>query len=312
MSLSPRDRLRRVAAALLAAAGPAGTAQAAAPPQITVVGDSVIVSGLATGRATIRVTRPDARTKAPVVIGEFSGVASDSLPFSVNTTAPDLLYIATGDCWQAGALHLPGGVGLTPDIRPGDTVAVVGGPSLMVVRGSGSGTPRGPIAGCAPTSVFAENAVTGTPSSIANAKLVVSGVAQPLTTGVSVSVSDGRRSTAPVDVVPTAGRWRATIPAAQVERLAKGTLTVTAVFAVPDISTGAVAHIRGAARTVQKTVGPTLGQGEARRPPHATRRTPTAAPVRVYAMRKAATRGWTGAHRRALEAIVRPESGWDP
>jgi hypothetical protein len=313
MSLSPRDRLRRVAAVLLAAAGPAGTAQGGVPPpQITVVGDSVIVSGLATGRATIRVTRPDARTKAPVVIGEFSGAVSDSLPFSVNTTVSDPLYIATSDCWQAGALHLAGGVGLTPDIRPGDTVAVVGGPSLKVVRGSGSGTPRGPIAGCAPTSVFAENAVTGTPSSIANAKLVVSGVAQPLTTGVSVSVSDGRRSTAPVDVVPTAGRWQATIPAAEVERLAKGTLTVTAVFAVPDISTGAVAHIRGAARTVQKTVGPSLRQGEARRPPHATGRTPTAGSVRVYAMRKAAARGWTGAHWRALEAIVWPESRWDP
>jgi hypothetical protein len=257
MSLFPRGRLRRVAAALLAATGTAAPAHgAAAPPQITVVGDSVIVSGLPTGRATIRVTRPDARAKAPVVIGEFSGAASDSLPFSVNTTEPDPLVAATGDCWQAGALHLPGGVGLTPDIRPGDTVAVVGGPSLEVARGSGSGAPRGPIAGCAPTSVFAENAVTEAPSSVANAELVVSGVAQPLTTGVSVSVSDGRRSTAPVDVVPTAGRWQATIPAAQVGRLAKGTLTVTAVFAVPDISTGSVAYIPGAARTVQKTVGP--------------------------------------------------------
>jgi hypothetical protein len=29
-------------------------------------------------------------------------------------------------------------------------------------------------------------------------------------------------------------------------------------------------------------------------------------------MREAAARGWTGAHWRALEAIVRPESGWDP
>jgi hypothetical protein len=62
--------------------------------------------------------------------------------------------------------------------------------------------------------------------------------------------------------------------------------------AVPDVVSGAAAHI-------------------ARRP-RATGRTPTAGPVRVYAMREAAARGWTGSHWRALEAIVRPESGWDP
>jgi hypothetical protein len=316
MSPSPPDRLRRLAgsaAALLAAAGHAGTAHGgAAAPQITVVGDSVVVSGLAAGRATLRVTRPDARTKAPVVIGEFSGPVSDSLPFAVNTTVPDPLYAAAGDCWQAGALHLPGGAGLTPDIRPGDTVALVGGPSLKVTRGGG--TVRGPIAGCAPTSVFAENAVTGAPSSVGNTKLVVSGVAQPLTTGVSVSVSDGSRSTSWVDVVPRAGRWRATIPAAQVRRLAKGTLTVTAVFAVPDVSTGAAAHIAGTVRTLQKSVGPSRSPVEVRGRRRATGRTPTprAGPVRVYARREAAARGWTGAHWSALEEIVRPESGWDP
>jgi hypothetical protein len=34
--------------------------------------------------------------------------------------------------------------------------------------------------------------------------------------------------------------------------------------------------------------------------------------VRAYAKQHAAARGWTGAQWRALAAIVRPESGWDP
>lgn len=256
MSASLRDRLPGVVTAALAAAatGLGGTAQAASPvSDITVTGDSVLVTGLAAGSATVRVTRPDARTKAPVVIGEFSGPARDSLPFTVNTTVPNPLYDPAGDCWQAGALHLPGGAGLTPDIRPGDTVAVVGGPSVKVKT---SGKARGPIAGCASRSVFAENGVTKGPATVANGRLVVSGVAQPLTTGVAITASDGKRSTARVDVVPAKDRhWTATIPASQVARLAKGTLTVAAVFAVPDVRTGAAAHIAGTPRTVKKLVG---------------------------------------------------------
>ncbi len=34
--------------------------------------------------------------------------------------------------------------------------------------------------------------------------------------------------------------------------------------------------------------------------------------VRGYAKHEAASRGWTGAHWRALEEIVGQESGWDP
>jgi hypothetical protein len=37
-----------------------------------------------------------------------------------------------------------------------------------------------------------------------------------------------------------------------------------------------------------------------------------ASPVRQYAKQQAAARGWTGAQWRALEAIARPESRWDP
>jgi hypothetical protein len=287
---------------VLLSAGLADAAHGASTaPQITVSGDSVVVTGLSAGQATLEVTRPDRRTKAPVVIGTFAGTVRTSLPFTVNTTVPNPLYDPKGDCWQAGALHLPGGAGLTPDIRPGDTVAVVGGPRLKVAPGGGgSSTLRGPIPGCAASSVFGENAVTGAPSTVANAKLVVSGVAQPLATAVTVSASDGKRSTAPVNVVPAAdGHWRATIPASQVARLAKGSLAVAAEFAVPDVSTGAAAHIAGRPRTVEKTVGPAAG---------AKHRTS----IRGYAKQLAAARGWTGPQWRALEAIARPESGWDP
>jgi hypothetical protein len=92
---------------------------------------------------------------------------------------------------------------------------------------------------------------------VANGSLAVSGVAQPLATAVSVWASDGSRRTAPVDVAPAAdGSWKATIPASRLARLAKGTLTVAAVFAVPDVSTGAAAHIAGTPRMVKKAAGP--------------------------------------------------------
>jgi hypothetical protein len=317
MSLSQRNRLRHIvssAAALLPAAGLAGSAQGGTPvPQISVAGDSVIVTDLAAGRATLQVTRLDARTNARVVIGQFSGPVSDSVPFTANTTVPDALSDPAGDCWQAGALHLPGAVGLTPDIRPGDTVAVVDGPTLTVGVGGGQGSRlRGPITGCAALSVFAQNAVTGAPSTVANTNLAVSGVAQPLATAVSVSASTGSRSTAPVRAVPADnGRWTATIPASQVARLAKGTLSVAAVFTVPDVSTGAAAHIAGTPRTVQKVTGPRMhGPGETRaRPRHHPAK---ARSLRTYAKQQAATHGWTGAQWQALETLAREESGWDP
>jgi hypothetical protein len=186
------------------------------------------------------------------VIGEFSGKVRGPLPFTVNTTVPNPLYLPQGDCWQAGALHRLG-MGLTPDIRPGDTVSVVGGPSVSVPAGADQSKRRGPISGCAPYSVFAENAVTNAPATVANRDLVVSGVAQPLATGVSVSASDGRRATKPVVVAPAAdGRWTAKISASLIARLAKGKLDVRAVFAVPDVASGAAAHIAGTPRTVEK------------------------------------------------------------
>jgi hypothetical protein len=249
-------------AALLGAAGMCGAASAAT---IAVRGDSVIVTGLAAGRATVRVTRPDARTKAPVAIGEFAGAVRGSLPFTVNTTVPNALFLPTGDCWQAGALHLPGGVGLTPDIRPGDTVSVVGGPRVTMPDVLRPSTQRGPIAGCGSRSAFGENAVTKAPATVTNRNLVVAGVAQPLATGVSVSASDGRRATPPVVVVPGAGgRWTATIPAQRIARLAKGRLTVSAVFAVPDVVTGAAAHIAGTPATVDKSAAALVSKSRSR------------------------------------------------
>src|SRR4051794_38940489 len=82
--------------------------------------DSVVASG-----GPVRVTRADALTGAPVVIGMSSGA-------SVNT--------GSGACWEPGAL----GAALTPDIRPGDTV-VAGSESVVAGPGSGSG---GVASGC--------------------------------------------------------------------------------------------------------------------------------------------------------------------
>src|SRR5947207_2909252 len=111
-----------VVALLLAAAT---TPAQAAAQTVTVVGDSVIVAGQPFGPATIQVTRPDAVTGTPVVIGTYSGRARPTEPFTVNTTTPTALQ-PDGDCWQRGALSQA----LTPDIRPGDTVAVTSEPGL--------------------------------------------------------------------------------------------------------------------------------------------------------------------------------------
>jgi hypothetical protein len=65
-------------------------------------------------------------------------------------------------------------------------------------------------------------------------------------------VSDGQRSTTPVHVTPAAdGTWSATIPADELGALAGGTVTVTPVFAVPDVATGAPAHIAGVPLSLQ-------------------------------------------------------------
>jgi hypothetical protein len=99
---------------------------------------------------------------------------------------------------------------------------------------------------------FAQNAVTDAPKTVAGGSFAVSGVAQPLATDVAASVTDGSRSTAPVDVAPNSdGTWSATIPSDQVGTLAGGALTVTPVFAVPDVSTGAPAHIAGVPISLQ-------------------------------------------------------------
>jgi hypothetical protein len=230
-------------------------APAWADTSVNVVGDSVIVTDPPVGSATISVTRPDALTGKPVVIGVFSGSTNGSLPFTVNTTTATA-FSPDGDCWQKGAVSQA----LTPDIRGGDTVTLTGEPSPLgpassaraVVPAEGPPGSGGPIPSCSSIAPFAQNAVTGVPTTIAGGPLTVSGVAQPLATGVSASVTDGSRSTAPVDVAPDAdGTWSATIPAEQVAPLADGTLTVTPVVTVPDMSTGATGHIAGAAATLQ-------------------------------------------------------------
>ena len=266
-------RVLPAAAALLA------TAMTCAPAwgdtSVNVVGDSVIVTEPPPGRATIAVTRPDALTGKPVVIGLFSGLANGSLPLTVNTTNSTALS-PDGDCWQKGALSQA----VTPDIRPGDTVTVTGQPdplggataTSVVVPPNGPPGSGGPIPSCQSVAPFAQNVVVDAPKTVTGGPIGVSGVAQPLATGVTTSLTDGSRSTASVDVAPAAdGTWSATIPAAQVDALADGTLTVNPVFAVPDVSTGAPAHIAGAPITLQMARGAAQSGGatSSGRPSHA-------------------------------------------
>lgn len=235
------------AAALVAMA--VTSAPARADTTLAVIGDSVLVSGQPAGPATVRVTRPDALTGNPVVIGLFSGLSDGVLPLTVNATNATALD-PDGDCWQAGGLSQA----LTPDIRPGDTVTVTGDPSApggatstSVLAPADDGRAGGPIPSCESIAPFASNAVTGAPQTFTGGPIAVSGIAQPLATDVSVSVTDGTHSTVPVHGTRGAdGGWSATIPAGEADTLADGNLTVDAVFAVPDVATGAPAHIAGA------------------------------------------------------------------
>ena len=246
-------------------------------PTIVISGDSVLATSLPSfGQTTVSATRPDAITGSPVVIGVFSSRGNPLSPFSVNTTTPTALN-PSGDCWQKGALS----EALTPDLQPGDTVTVDqtqtglfgSGPtstsaaptstSSVVAPSDLSSTTAGPISGCSQIAPWARNAITSAPRTVASgAALNVSGVAQPLATGVSISASDGSKTSAPVPVTPAAdGSWTANIPAAKLEPLASTGLTVTPVVAVPDVSTGAQAHIAGVGASVSKSSAHGSGSG---------------------------------------------------
>jgi hypothetical protein len=244
-------RAGTLAAALLGAAGAFAAAAHGDTPQVAVAGDSVLVTSQSIGPTTVQATRPDAVTHRPVVIGQYADVASSSLPFTVNTTVPTALE-PNGDCWQKGALTSA----VTPDLQPGDAVTVTQTPQLggqptstsVAVTADNLQGAVGPIPACRDIAPFARNAVTRWPERVAGGPIVLSGVAQPFATRVSVSATHGAVSTAPVAVSPARdGTWSATIPARQVDRLAGGPLSVTPVFEVPDVATGATAHIAAGA-----------------------------------------------------------------
>jgi hypothetical protein len=235
---------------------------AGSSPTIVVAGDSVVASSLPSfGQTTLLATRPDALTGKPVVIGLFSGTGNPFTPFSVNTTTPTPVN-SSGDCWQKGALSRA----LTPNLLQGDTVTLsqsagffagTGNTTSATVPASRSDTVAGPQAGCASLAPWARNAITSAPRTVTDGPIAVSGLAQPLATGVSVSASDGTKVSAPVSVTPAAdGSWSATIPAAKLAGLGNTTLNVTPVVAVPDVSTGAPAHIAGVGATVTKSAAP--------------------------------------------------------
>jgi hypothetical protein len=249
-------RAGALAAAVLGATAVWGSPAEADTPTIAVAGDSILVTGQSFGPTTVQATRPDAVTGKPVVIGQYEGSASDLTPFSVNTTTPTPLK-PDGDCWQKGALASA----VTPDLQPGDTVTVTqaarfGGrsssTSVAVTPDAVAGA-VGPIPACRDIAPFARNAVTVRPDSVAGGPIGLSGVAQPFATGVALTATDGTVSTAPVGVgAAQDGTWSATIPADQIGRLAVGPLTVTPVFEVPDVRTGAMAHIAGLAVQLSK------------------------------------------------------------
>ncbi|HEY6758718.1 MAG TPA: hypothetical protein VI318_04485 [Baekduia sp.] len=256
---APLARRARFAAAVATVALgvlAAGASAAGAAPIVTVAGDSVIVTGQAAGATTVQATRPDAVTGQPVVIGQYAATASAFLPFSVNTTVATPLD-QNGDCWQKGALASA----VTPDLLPGDTVSVsqtplFGAPvsASTVVSAQSAQGGSGPIPDCASSAPYAHNALTSVPGSVAGGSLAVAGVAQPFASSVSVTAGDGTTSTAPVSATPAQdGTWSATIPASAVAGLHAGTLTVTPVYTVPDVSTGATAHISAGSAQLTKS-----------------------------------------------------------
>jgi hypothetical protein len=223
-------------------------------------------------------------------------------PFSVNTTVPTPLR-PDGDCWQKGAL--PSAV--TPDLQPGDMVTVTqeatfgseaSSTSVPVTSAMVDGA-VGPIPACRDIAPHARNAVTSRPDSVAGGPIALSGVAQPFAAGVSVSATDGTLSTAPVAVSPAKdGSWSATIPAGQVDRLAGGPITVTPVFEVPDVSTGATAHIAGAATQVSK-----VGAGANAKPGASGPRHPgSPSAMRVRSLHRPARIGLGSARRNGIRA----------
>jgi hypothetical protein len=240
------------ALAFAASAAPASAQQTLTPNATT---DSLIATGIGYGSTTVQALRTDPVTGAPVVIGQFKGSALPFIPFSVNTTTPTALNPG-GDCWQAGALKLPGNAGLTPDLLPGDTITISpGGLTAAVPSDGGSPPPAGaggPVPGCSSLSVFGRNAVTAATGGNSS-DVTISGVAQPLATGVAVSATDGHSTTPAINAtLSSGGSWSAKVPVSQLTALADGDVTVGAVYAVPDVATGTASHITGVPLSVHK------------------------------------------------------------
>jgi hypothetical protein len=249
-------RLAPLAVAALATAAfaaPAGAQTTTSPIALDAAHDSVTVNGLGIGQATLQVTRPDAMTGKPVVIGQYSAFSFPGRAFTVNTTAPSAL-LPNGDCWQAGGISLPSKAGLVPDMLPGDSVSIAG--QSVTVPSDGfdlSAKTGGPITGCDTVSTWGRNMVTSAAFANPGSDLTVSGQAQPLATGVQVTATDGKNTSTPVDATMGAdGAWTAKIPASDLAGLSDGSLNVNGIYAVPDVASGTAAHILGRTLSVDK------------------------------------------------------------
>jgi hypothetical protein len=186
----------------------------------------------------------------------------------------------------------------------------------MVVQPAGPNAIPGPISGCSGIAPLARNAITSGPSSVTDGPITVSGVAQPLATGVSLSATDGTHTTTPVTTTPASdGSWTATIPASEVQGLANTALTVRPVMAVPDVSTGALAHIAGVGLTVTKSAStagttPSHTGGTGGNPPPRTNPGPTGGShkrrvsLRARGLRAASPLTLSRARREGIEATL--------
>lgn len=303
---SERRKVRRLApavtVALISVALTAPVASAQSPITVDAAKDSVQVTGLPLGLATLQVSRPDRKTGNPVVTGQFQGFALFGMPFAANTTAPTLLN-PSGDCWQKGALSLSGNLGLTPDILPGDTVSVVGGPSLVVPAqtSTGTGIAGGPISGCDTLSLWGHNAVKTAGFTSAGGDLAITGRAQPGVIGVTVSAEDANGvETAPVAAtLATDGAYTATIPAAALEELSDGTLTVAADYSVPDVASGTAADIGGLTLGVDKDTPDVVEPVPSEKPPASNPPAPKIALHGLVAKKKISRKGLSAGKLRA-------------
>jgi hypothetical protein len=226
-----------------------------------------------------RTTIQNLTVQAATIVGNdivVHGTASDPAGNPVPPGDLNTVVVGTGefhngkkrlDAAKVGTIRYPDGepTGMTTTFAGYGLDAAK--PALAInswVDAAGNGTAaqfpplRAAVAGCptlagnAVTGVDGAHTVNGRPQiNLANVgqDLVVEGVSQPDVSSVSVTVGDGIASTAPVSATSVKGSWTATIPAAEIARLADGPLTASGTYALAD------GDVSGRTLTVDKGTG---------------------------------------------------------